>query len=443
MASTAPVNLPGPVASTVRITTAVFVVVCLSTGPMVSLTRWVTDEPLALETWPYVYTIWGAALIGAGFFVLDVVAAVVARPLVRSEALLVAMAAPLALAAWALLSAGWTVSPARTPQQALLMTLVILTAMWFGYALTFRQQVWSLFIALHAMTVTSMVLALLLDSARFPNDDSWIGLFANPNTLSPVATLGLVAAIGAMLLTDQTWLRAVIGVCAVIDVVVALQASSATGWLALCGAVGAFALLLFGRSLITRGLPVARIRLVGAAIVTAVCVSIPWTLAAVTDAFGKDSTLTGRRDIWDFVFNRVEDRWLVGFGWYSFWDDPANRAELFERTGRQLDSAHSTFIETLLYLGAIGLLLLAAVVVFGVGRTWWEALGGTSWAMAWWAAVGMFAFIENVTESMIAYHSIFWVLLVAPGFAALRAAATAEQSGQVGRYDRSTSYTYQ
>ena len=40
--------------------------------------------------------------------------------------------------------------------------------------------------------------------------------------------------------------------------------------------------------------------------------------------------------------------------------------------------------------------------------------------MAWWAAVGMFAFIENVTESLIAFHSIFWLLLVAPGFAATR-----------------------
>ena len=32
------------------------------------------------------------------------------------------------------MSAFWTVSPARTPHQALLMSLVILTAIWFGYA---------------------------------------------------------------------------------------------------------------------------------------------------------------------------------------------------------------------------------------------------------------------------------------------------------------------
>jgi O-antigen ligase len=172
--------------------------------------------------------------------------------------------------------------------------------------------------------------------------------------------------------------------------------------------------------------------------------AIPWTIGVVADAFGKDDTLTGRRDIWDFVLDSVEDRWLAGFGWFSFWDNPANRAELFERTGRQLDSAHSTFMETLLWLGVVGLLLLLVVVLFGFGRTWWEALGGRSWAMAWWAAVGMFAFIENVTESMIAYHSIFWMLLVAPGFAATRYAEISPTLATTapGR-ERAVSYTYQ
>jgi exopolysaccharide production protein ExoQ len=426
-----------------RVGCAVLIVICLSTAPFVSLHRWVIDEPLALETWPYVYSMFGAALLGAALFVLDVFAPITAKPLARSESLLVAMAAPIALAVWALLSAWWTVSPSRTPHEALLMTLVILTAIWFGYALTFRQQVWSLFIGLHVLVLTSLLLALALESARFPNDGSWIGLFNNPNTLSPVATLGIVAAIGAWLLTADLWMRVAVGVCAGLDVVVALEASSATGWLALCGAVAAFALLLLGRGLVTRGIPVKHVRAGGAAVVGLAVISIPWTIGLAADVFGKDATLTDRRDIWDFVVDSVEDRWLVGFGWYSFWDDPANRAELFERTGRQLDSAHSSFMETLLFLGGVGVVLLLAVVLFGFGRTWWEALGGTSWAMAWWAAVGMFAFIENVTESMIAYHSIFWLLLVAPGFAATRYAEVAGSSVEAARRDRSVSYTYQ
>ena len=74
----------GAVANGVRITIATLIVVCLSGAPFVSISRWVIDEPLALETWPYVYSMWGATLLGAAMFVLDVVAPITsqaARPL--------------------------------------------------------------------------------------------------------------------------------------------------------------------------------------------------------------------------------------------------------------------------------------------------------------------------------------------------------------------------
>ncbi len=273
----------GVVGNRVRIGCAVAIVMCLSSAPFVSLHRWVTDLPVSLDTWPYVYTMWLAALLGGGLFVLDVVAPMTAEPIARSEALLVAMAAPVALAVWALLSAFWSDSPSRTPQQALLMTLVILTAMWFGYALTFRQQVWSLFIGLHVLSLGSFVVAVLLESARVGPDEAWVGLFGDPNTLSPVATLGIVVAIGAWLLTHELWVRVAIGVCAGIDVVVALEASSNTGWLALGGAVAAFAVLLFGRGLVTRGVPVKQVRAVGAAVVGLAVVSIPWLVGIAAD----------------------------------------------------------------------------------------------------------------------------------------------------------------
>ena len=105
------------VGSNVRVGFGAVIVVCLSSAPFVSLHRWVTDLPVSLETWPYAYTMWGAALLGAGMFVLDVVAPMTGRPLARSEALLVAMAAPLALALWALVSAFWSQTPARTPSR--------------------------------------------------------------------------------------------------------------------------------------------------------------------------------------------------------------------------------------------------------------------------------------------------------------------------------------
>lgn len=431
---------PGAAQNYSRITIGVLIVMCLSGGPFVALSRWVADLPLALDGWPFVFTVGGAGVLGAGLFVLDVVAPIVARGVARSEMLLVAMAAPLALALWALMSAFWTKSPGRTPQQALLMMLVVLTAIWFGYALTFRQQVMSLFVGLQLMTVMSVILAPTLESARVGADDFWIGIFDTPDTLSPVAGLGIIAAIGAVLLASTIWLKVAIGVLVVVDIVVVWQSGSTTGLLSLCGAIIAFALVLLVRGLGARGQSGGSIRVAGIVAVGAVLAAVPFSIQMLADSFDDDSVLVQRADTWDFVFNAVEDRWIVGFGFQSFWDTEAAGVGASGAVG----SSHSTFVETLLYLGGIGLLLLLVVVIFGVGRVWWEALGGQSWAMGWWAAVASFVLLENVTESMISFHSIFWALLVAPGFAAMRYSTAMGSDPQRNQASESySSYTYQ
>jgi len=404
---------------------AVLIVLCLSSGPFVALSRWVARRPLALETWPYVYTFWVAALVGFGLFVVDVVVPVFRASLVGQRLLLGSLAGPVALAGWTLSSILWTDSPTRTPQQALLMALVMATAIWFGLGLTFREQALSLFIGLHALTVVSVSAALVLDSARFASNGAWIGVFNNPNSLSPVAGLGVVAAIGVVPLIDRPWMRAAVGLGAAVDLLAVWKASSVTGWLAVGGAGSAVGLVFLGRGL-ARRVPVIGIRVVAAALAAVLVLTIPWSFRLIAGRVGKDGSLTGRTDIWDYVFDVVADRWATGFGFQSFWDDEANRRALSARRSVTWipDAAHSSFMETLLFLGVVGLGLILIVVVVSFAGAWWAALGSSSWPMAWWVGVATFALLENLMESMIAYHSIFWVLLVAPGLAVVRAAVS-------------------
>src|SRR5688572_28937394 len=244
---------PGPTQNYSRISIGVLIVACLSGGPFVGLSRWVAEDPLSFDNWPFVYTVGAAAVLGGGMFALDVMAPIAARGVRQSEMLLVAIATPLAFALWTLGSAFWKKSPGLTPSQAVLMTLVVLTAIWFGDALTFRQQVMSLFIGLHAMVVLSMVISIALRSARLGKNDEWIGTFASPDLLSPVAGLGLLAAIGAALLTTEMWQRVGIVLLVVADLVVAVMAGSSTGWLSIGASMLAFALVLLVRGTTARG----------------------------------------------------------------------------------------------------------------------------------------------------------------------------------------------
>jgi O-antigen ligase len=83
-------------------------------------------------------------------------------------------------------------------------------------------------------------------------------------------------------------------------------------------------------------------------------------------------------------------------------------------------SSHSSFVDTLVDLGVLGLALLTVVVVSGVVVIVKRATRSPDPYHAWWLGVLAFALVENLVESMMLMHSIFWILLIAPGFATAR-----------------------
>jgi exopolysaccharide production protein ExoQ len=400
---------------------AVAIVVCLSSAPFVALSRWVARVPLATDTWPYRLSYWGGAALGAVLLLVDIVWPALSGRLGRAAVPWIGIAPAAGLVAWTLLSVLWTDSPQRTREHAVLMALVMGGAIWFGLALTFRQQVLALFVGFQSLTLVSVGAALALSSARFAEDDTWMGVFGNPNTLSPVAGLAIVSTLGLLAFWRSESATIVVAVLVVVDLLAVWKADSATGWIALFSAAVAAGAIVLVRRLLVGGAPARRLRSVAMAVVALAVVSIPWSIRVVAGVVGKDRTLTGRTDIWDYVLDRSDNHWFAGYGFMSFWDTEANRLELGERRPFTTipDTAHSTFFETLLFLGVVGLALLLAVVAVSLGRTWWSALTVPGWGTGWWVAVATFVLLENVTESMITYHSVFWVLLVAPAFAAV------------------------
>jgi len=81
------------------------------------------------------------------------------------------------------------------------------------------------------------------------------------------------------------------------------------------------------------------------------------------EGLGRNTTLTGRTDIWRDLFRMDLNRWL-GTGFESFWLGP--RAEFFwNKYYFHPNQAHNGYIETYINLGAIGVALLALIAVSG------------------------------------------------------------------------------
>jgi O-antigen ligase len=80
------------------------------------------------------------------------------------------------------------------------------------------------------------------------------------------------------------------------------------------------------------------------------------------EGMGRDSTLTGRTDIWPRVISLVHNP-VLGTGFESFW--LGNRLDAMHRYQRGLNETHNGYLEIWVSLGWIGVLLLAVMVVAG------------------------------------------------------------------------------
>jgi exopolysaccharide production protein ExoQ len=81
-------------------------------------------------------------------------------------------------------------------------------------------------------------------------------------------------------------------------------------------------------------------------------ISLPFlggsSAAAFTSLLGRDSTLTGRTEVWAAVLPEMQRHLAIGHGFGSFWTDA--RRELYE-----IPTAHNGYLDILLELGAVGL----------------------------------------------------------------------------------------
>ncbi len=83
----------------------------------------------------------------------------------------------------------------------------------------------------------------------------------------------------------------------------------------------------------------------------------------VLGALGKDTTLTGRTDVWEFVIDRIKDRPILGYGFGTFWNGLNGESAYVIRSVRwPVPDSHNGFLDLCIDLGLVGLALYAWIV---------------------------------------------------------------------------------
>jgi exopolysaccharide production protein ExoQ len=257
-----------------------------------------------------------------------------------------------------LLSAAWSPDPSATLRKALGLfgtfsvgTYVASRLSWYRFAKLAR-------IAVAVALAGSFVWLLVSPDKALDTNGQLRGLFNHKNILGQFAGIGYLVFLS--LAFGETGRRRFVqlvgaGAC----VLSLLLAGSATPLIA----IGFVTAWVYARSRL-------RLRPRELAVLTAViCVGSILFLIAAPDAFtsviGRDVTLSGRTNIWQFALEMAAARPFLGYGYGVFWLGTNSPGSLFWDTTLQFElSAHNGYLQCLLDIGMAGL-LVSLVAVLG------------------------------------------------------------------------------
>ncbi|GAA5039741.1 O-antigen ligase family protein [Microbacterium fluvii] len=128
---------------------------------------------------------------------------------------------------------------------------------------------------------------------------------------------------------------------------------------------------------------------------------------------GRDTTLTGRTDIWEAAVLAWQTRPWLGVGWGSFSSDSTLAAIQEGLYGWVRDHAHNGFIQVLTELGLVGIIVLAWTLLLILARSL-RAISHTRTLIAGWPIAVFATFVmHNAAEQSMRLLPLFMLAVAA------------------------------
>ena len=264
------------------------------------------------------------------------------------------------------LSIAWNTQPASTVLYPFIISLLLFC--YLNYLLRFvtANDLTRIMVRILAVLLTiSIVVSVLIPSFGIDtglddpsNVGSWQGIFSQKNQLGMVAVLGMAMALGLRCtnLTDRLWRVLLLGAA----LVCAAGSRSRETWVAIALQLTVFLFLAVIRRFQYR----ERLAFTaGSLALGAIVGTLLYTnLDRVLALLGRSRTASGRTYIWEGSLLLIRRRPLLGYGVYGVWRTPV-AWEVIARAGWNVPSSHNAYIEILLYLGLVGLVIYAALLL--------------------------------------------------------------------------------
>ncbi|MEL7028816.1 MAG: O-antigen ligase family protein [Pseudomonadota bacterium] len=263
------------------------------------------------------------------------------------------------------LSALWSLEPQTSLRRGMAVIGSSLYAVYIVGRLPFRSIVLLLAAIFGTFVLLSLFVCLFMPEIGIMQPGSgwpgyWQGMKYHKNALGRASA---VAAVILFLASTTVRGRArwfcYVSIAVAVLLVIVSRSTTALIVLASTAALGVFA-AIYQRS-VTASLLTIATGVLGV-VTFSVAILLSGGVAALFDLFGKDPTLTGRLPMWDLVFNAIQQKFWLGWGYSAFWRETAMHVrEIAAGLQYTPEYSHNGLLETWLHVGVFGVALFVAV----------------------------------------------------------------------------------
>ncbi|HZD04142.1 MAG TPA: O-antigen ligase family protein, partial [Longimicrobiales bacterium] len=290
-----------------------------------------------------------------------------ARPLRVHGAAAYAM---LAFLGWAFLSLLWSLSPQLTVRRGGVVVMLSVGIAGLLRRFSLREILGLLLFLSLAYLLVGVMAELSLGTFEPLGRHYRFAGTLHPNIQGVNCALAFLAGLWLATAPEEPWNRRWIGVLAVAVAGLFLLLTRSRGAVgSALAAAGVLGLLRLRRRHAALAVA-AGIGLAGVAgfLLAAELAEEPWGLILLGRDPTKAGTLTGRIPLWDSLLRYAGEHPVLGYGYGAFIDPERGSAVATEVGAFVLGGPHSAYISVLGDLGAIGLLLFVAALVFSLVR---------------------------------------------------------------------------
>ncbi len=317
------------------------------------------------------------------------------------------------LVAIAWLSNIWTVAEEITYRRCIAISVTTLMGVYLFVRFDLESLLKFLTVIVAIMAVGCVVWAIAIPDYGLHADADhagvWRGIFFHKNTTGRVMVFGLAIVIAAWIGTDIN--RAfLLGVGAVVLIVIAGTTSQTT---------------MLGTLVLIAGLIVVRMvrgQALKSVLVTLAVLTVAWhglliglaNYDLILEALGRDASLTGRTEIWEYTLRYALERPFTGYGYEAFWNgDLSPGAQYSAYWGTP--HSHNSWLEIMIALGIPAALLMLGIILVTMFRAIVLARYYPSTTPAVLITLTCFAILTiGMSEPVLMEkHSFDWMILVA------------------------------